>query len=138
MCDLAKAVKLGRYYMISNQFTNMALREPRLKDILALLEELIPNPVSLLKNNSIIYRSINLELGDFHVSKSTKLAKNRYINFEYQRQVVTHTDLSTQHLSQLSVEIPSLGTDVYRLIIHELNQETTEEVIICFYRLSIR
>ncbi|TCJ04693.1 PucR family transcriptional regulator [Cytobacillus praedii] len=120
-------VLLDRYYMISNQFTNMALREPRLKDILALLEELIPNPVSLLKNNSIIYRSINLELGDFHVSKSTKLAKNRYINFEYQRQVVTHTDLSTQHLSQLSVEIPSLGTDVYRLIIHELNQETTEE-----------
>lgn len=38
-------VLLDLYYMISNQFTYMALREPRLKDILSLLEDLIPNPV---------------------------------------------------------------------------------------------
>lgn len=120
-------VLLDRYYMISNQFTNMALREPRLKDILSLLEDLISNPVIFFENNSIIYRNINLELGNFQVIESTKLSKNRYRNFEYQRQVVIHSDLPTQQYSQLLVDIPSLGTDVYRLIIHELNQKTTEE-----------
>lgn len=120
-------VLLDRYYMISNQFTNMALREPRLKDILSLLEDLIPNPVSFYENKSIIYRNTNLKLGNFQVINSTKLSKKRYTNFEYQRQVVVHSDLPAQQHSQLLVDIPSLGTDVYRLIIHELNQKTTEE-----------
>ncbi len=122
-------VLLDRYYMISNQFTNLALREPRLKDILALLEDLIPNPVSFSENNSIIYRNINInpELENVQVIDSTKLSKKRYTNFEYERQVVIHSDFPTQQHSQLLVGIPSLGTDVYRLIIHELNQQTTEE-----------
>ena len=122
-------VLLDRYYMISNQFTNLALREPRLKDILALLEDLIPNPVSFSENNSIIYRNINInpELENVQVIDSTKLSKKRYTNFEYERQVVIHSNFPTQQHSQLLVGIPSLGTDVYRLIIHELIQQTTEE-----------
>jgi len=120
-------VLLDRYYVISNQFTNMALREPRLKDILSLLEDLIHNPVSFFKNSSIVYKSTNLELVDFRVIESTKLSKKRYTNFEYQRQVVIHSHLPTNQYSQLLVDVPSLGSDGYRLIIHELNQKTTEE-----------
>lgn len=120
-------VLLDRYYDINNQFTSLALREPRLQDILSLLETHIDNPVSFAKNHSIIYKSDGLELDNFKVIESTKLAKKRYINFEYQRQVVGRSTHPNQQRSQLFVDIPSLGNDVYRLMIHELNHITTEE-----------
>jgi PucR family transcriptional regulator, purine catabolism regulatory protein len=120
-------VLLDLYYDINNQFTKMALSEPQLQDILSFLENLINKPVSLLKNNSIIYISANFELDDFDVVSVTKLSKKRYTNFEYQRQFVIYSNNPNQENSHLCIEIPTLGDDVYQLIIHEVNQLTTED-----------
>ncbi len=120
-------VLLDLYYDINNQFTKMALSEPPLQDILSLLENLINKPVSLLKNNSSIYISANFELDDFDVVSVTKLSKKRYTNFEYQRQFVIYSNNPSQENSHLCIEIPTLGDDVYQLIIHEVNQLTTED-----------
>lgn len=120
-------VLLDHYYDINHVLTKMALEEPSLIDILLFIERLIQKPVTLLKNHTV-YISTNKALDKFQTIRTTSLPKTRYTQFEYQKQYVYYQNPEmNDEKTILVVDIPTLGENTYKLIIHELNQTTSEK-----------
>ena len=121
-------ILLDYYYDINQQYTKMALDEPKPKDIIDYLHKMIGMHVSLSKNLQPAFCSTDPTLDDFQVIRTTTLPKKKYTSYEYIQRMVSYTCIEKEApQSQLVVEVPSLGTDSYQLIIHCFNSRMSAE-----------
>lgn len=122
-----KAYLLNSYYDIHNHFVKMTLSEPKIIDVLKVLQQMIHNPVSLFeKIKGTLIATDNLST-DFKITSEHYLPKGQFMNFDYTQRIASypHYDSGSSH-TQLAVAIPSLGYEQYELIIHEINEPVSD------------
>lgn len=119
---------LDIYHKTHNQFTRLALKEPTLQETVAVLKDLIDQPVTLKNELSQEVVSTDPELTHYQVNKTTPLNKQQYMNFDYTRCIVSYETISESAPSTLlTAAIPNLNAIPYQLIIHEQKQLTADE-----------
>lgn len=119
---------LDIYHKAHNRFTRLALKEPSLKETLAVLKSLIHQPVSLKNELTKETISTDPELTDYYIQNTVSLNKQRYMNFDYTRcQVKYEMFPEHQHSSLLTAMIPNVNGAPYQLIVHEQEDVIADE-----------
>jgi PucR family transcriptional regulator, purine catabolism regulatory protein len=119
---------LNKYYEIHSELTSLALKIPSMDEILSEFKKMIQRDVSLINSVKSTEISTNPELCDVTILKKSKVLKEKYMHFNYERSKVAYNSTNPKIVGkQLRVRIPYLGFNDYELIIHELQDEISSE-----------
>jgi purine catabolism regulator len=119
---------LNKYYEIHSELTSLALKIPSMDEILSEFKKMIQRDVSLINSVKNTEISTNPELCDVTILRKSKVLKEKYMHFNYERSKVAYNSTNPKIVGkQLRVRIPYLGFNDYELIIHELQDEISSE-----------
>ncbi|WP_041556019.1 PucR family transcriptional regulator [Carnobacterium sp. 17-4] len=117
---------LDYYHEIHHKFSRIALDQPSLLDIMVVLEELIHCPISLLNYNKKPVFFTQKKYSNLTVLNSIPIKKELYMNYTYDRQLVSIETEPQQLFTQLIVKIPNIGNDFYYLAISEIEKKLSD------------
>jgi PucR family transcriptional regulator, purine catabolism regulatory protein len=119
---------LNKYYEIHSELTSLALKIPTMNEILSEFKKMIQRDVSLINSVKKTEISTNPELCDVTILGKSKVLKEKYMHFTYERIKVVYNSTNPNTVGkQLRVRIPYLGFNDYELIIHELQDDISSE-----------
>lgn len=121
---------LNKYYEVHSELTRLALKMPKLNEVLYELKKMINHDISLLNKSKGTEISTNPMLSDVTILNRWPVENQKYMQFKYERNKVIYNKLDSKiSHTQICVHISSLGYNDYELIIHELNDIISSEDI---------
>ncbi len=119
---------LNRYYEVHSELTGLALKMPSMEEMLFEFKKMILRDVSLINSIKGTEVSTNPELCSVTIVNKSKVLKEKYMQFKYERYKVVYNCTTPQKTgTQIRVHIPYLGINDYVLIIHELQDKISSE-----------
>lgn len=119
---------LNKYYEIHSELTSLALKMPSIEEMLFEFKKMILCDISLIDYTKGTEICTNPEFCDVSIISESEIAKDRYMQFKYERvNVIYHGTNPEKTGTQIRVNIPYPGFNDYELVIHELPQQISAE-----------